>query len=110
MQLYIMMAILLKLIQNEKVTAPQLAQDFEVSTRSVYRYIDSLSACGVPVCTMAGRNGGIALSSQFNLSNMFFTQNELETLKQLITPNSPENLAILQKLNYIITHNYTQNV
>lgn len=104
------MAILLKLIQNEKVTATQLAQDFEVSTRSVYRYIDSLSACGVPVYTMAGRNGGIALSSQFNLSNMFFTQNELETLKQLIIPNSPENLAILQKLNYIITHNYTQNV
>ena len=100
------MAILLKLIQNEKVTATQLAQDFEVSTRSIYRYIDSLSACGVPVCTISGRNGGISLASNFDLNNIYFTQQELETLKKSITPNTPENLAILQKINFIIMHNY----
>ena len=106
MQLFIMMGILLQLMQNKKLTAKQLAEHFEVSVRSVYRYIDNLSACGVPVCTKSGRDGGISLINVFTLDNLFFTNNELNLLKDnLKAPYSPKTYALLQKINYLLTQN-----
>lgn len=103
MQLYIMMGILIQLMQTEKTTAKILSEKFEVSIRSIYRYVDSLSACGVPVCTETGRNGGISLTSTFNLDNMFFTKDELLALKQnLSEKQSPFNNALLEKINYLL--------
>ncbi|RAZ94219.1 DNA-binding transcriptional regulator, partial [Klebsiella oxytoca] len=35
------------LLQNGKATAPELAQKFEVSIRTIYRDIDSISSAGI---------------------------------------------------------------
>ncbi len=40
------------------MTAPQLAEHFEVSVRTIYRDIDALSAAGVPVYSAPGKGGG----------------------------------------------------
>ena len=73
MQLYIMMGILLHLLSKGKTTAKNLSQKFEVSPRSIYRYIDSLSINGVPVICASGRNGGIYIDPNYTLSNLYFT-------------------------------------
>eukprot|EP00831_Metopus_contortus_P036501 TRINITY_DN28872_c0_g1_i2.p1 TRINITY_DN28872_c0_g1~~TRINITY_DN28872_c0_g1_i2.p1 ORF type:complete len:103 (-),score=16.94 TRINITY_DN28872_c0_g1_i2:55-363(-) len=42
------------LLNKERVTAKELADQFEVSTRTIYRDIDSLSMSGIPIYTDKG--------------------------------------------------------
>jgi len=43
------------------MTAGELAQILEVSVRTIYRYVDELSAAGIPICTARGKDGGVYL-------------------------------------------------
>lgn len=49
------------LLQNGKATAPGLAQKFEVSIRTIYRDIDSISNAGIPIYATQGK-GEVFLS------------------------------------------------
>lgn len=51
--------ILYCLLDKGQTTAPELAEKFEVSVRTIYRDIDALSSAGIPVYSETGRNGGI---------------------------------------------------
>jgi len=54
-----MFGILCKLLENEKTTAKELADYFEVSTRTIYRDLLDLSSAGFPVVTQQGIGGGV---------------------------------------------------
>uniref|UniRef100_A0AAE9PQ71 HTH domain-containing protein n=1 Tax=Paenibacillus polymyxa TaxID=1406 RepID=A0AAE9PQ71_PAEPO len=43
------------LLHKKKVTADELAEHFEVSTRTIYRDIDTLSAAGIPIYSSRGK-------------------------------------------------------
>ena len=103
MPLYVMMGVLLDLLQNEKTTAAKLADKYEVSERSIYRYITSLSSYGVPIYTTPGRYGGITLSAPLEINKLYFSKTELDTLKQLIKKEraTPESATLMQKLKYL---------
>ncbi len=49
------------LLQEEKTTAPELAERFEVSKRTINRDIEALCKAGVPVRTSQGAGGGISI-------------------------------------------------
>ena len=103
MQLYVMMGVLLELMQSEKTTASKLADKYEVSERSIYRYINSLSSYGIPIYTTTGRYGGITLSAPLEINKLYFSKTELDTLKQLIKKEraTPESATLIQKLEYL---------
>ena len=56
-----LLSILIMLQLKGRVTADVLAQEYEVSVRTIYRDMDHLSAAGVPVYADRGPGGGFAL-------------------------------------------------
>ncbi|MEV3913976.1 helix-turn-helix transcriptional regulator [Streptomyces canus] len=60
-----LVSLVLLLRQRGRMTAETLARELEVSTRTVLRDIESLSAAGVPVYAERGRHGGFALLPDF---------------------------------------------
>ena len=68
------------LLERGKMSATELAERFEVSVRTVYRDVDALSAVGVPVYALPGRNGGVALMEQYLLSKTALSDREQEQL------------------------------
>jgi predicted DNA-binding transcriptional regulator YafY len=61
------LGILLLLRGGRSVSATELAGRFEVSTRTIYRDIETLSALGVPVVAEMGRTGGFKLRDGYFL-------------------------------------------
>ena len=64
------------LLEHGRLTAGQLAEKLEVSTRTIYRDVDALSAAGVPICTVQGKGGGVSLMDGFVLDRAAFTEEE----------------------------------
>ena len=64
------------LLDKGEATAPELAEKFEVSVRTIYRDIDALSGAGIPVYAEAGRNGGIHLMNDFVLDQAVLSEAE----------------------------------
>lgn len=71
-----MMAILWMLKSGRKITAKQIAEKLEINIRTVYRYIDKLSASGVPIISDTGHNGGYTLLNNFIKTPLFFDVKE----------------------------------
>ena len=91
----------LELVKHEKVTAKYLAQKFELSTRTVYRYISELESAGIPIVTKIGKNGGLNIQKNFVLDRLLLTKEELHHLKQSLSCQGNNFLTdqILIKLN-----------
>ena len=63
-----LIGILSVLLQKEKCTAPELAERFEVSRRTINRDIEALCRAGIPICTMQGAGGGIRIMDGYRMS------------------------------------------
>ncbi|MBQ7933704.1 MAG: YafY family transcriptional regulator, partial [Lachnospiraceae bacterium] len=72
--------ILYYLLDKGSTTAPELAERFEVSVRTIYRDMDALSSAGIPVYTEKGRNGGIYLLSDFVLNKAIISEQEKQEI------------------------------
>ncbi len=77
MKLDRLLGILTILLQNSRITAPQLAQRFEVSRRTIERDIDALCRAGIPVVTYQGGGGGISIADGYKLDKSVLTSDEL---------------------------------
>ncbi|MEV5318889.1 YafY family protein [Streptomyces sp. NPDC052687] len=75
-----LLSILLLLQTRGRVTATELAERLEVSVRTIYRDIESLSAAGVPVYAERGRHGGIGLLAGFRTDVTGLTADESRAL------------------------------
>ncbi|MGN0536464.1 MAG: helix-turn-helix transcriptional regulator [Acutalibacteraceae bacterium] len=80
MKLERLIGILSVLLQNEKVTAPYLAEKFEVSRRTISRDIEVLCQAGIPIVTTAGHNGGIAIMNGYRLDKTLLTRSDMQAI------------------------------
>jgi predicted DNA-binding transcriptional regulator YafY len=79
------LGILLLLRDGESISAADLARRFEVSTRTIYRDVESLSQVGVPVYAERGREGGFRLVPGYFLPPIMFSQSEAVSLLLAVT-------------------------
>jgi predicted DNA-binding transcriptional regulator YafY len=89
------------LFSRKRTTAKELAEHFNVSTRTIYRNVSLLHAAGVPVHSSKGKNGGISLMDVDSpgSSQTKKEQNEfLIALQNLTTINDHESIDMLSKL------------
>lgn len=99
----IMIKMLMMLTSRRKVTAREIADRFEISVRSVYRYVDELNVAGVPVDVVRGRYGGIFIADTFKLPSGYFTRGEYAATVNALTAMSStmddgDILSALEKL------------
>ena len=93
-----LIGILSILLQQEKVTAPQLAREFEVSRRTIQRDIESLCRAGIPIFTAQGAGGGISIMEGYRVDRTVLTAPEMQAI-----------LAGLRSLDSVSgTRRYTQ--
>ncbi len=103
MKFTILLEILFDLLAKRKLTAAYLAEKYEISQRTVYRYIDLLSM-SVPIYIKRGRNGGICISDNYKLPVGFMTKEEyasaIEALEAMYSQLPEERfLAAKRKLS-----------
>ena len=68
------------LLQKEKVTAPYLAEKFEVSRRTINRDVENLCKAGIPIVTEQGKNGGISIAEGYKVDKTLFTSKEIQAI------------------------------
>lgn len=85
MQIARLLEIVFLLINHKKMTAHELAQRFEVSVRTIYRDVETLSAAGLPIYMSRGKNGGVSLWDHFTLSKTLLSDAEQDELLSALT-------------------------
>ena len=75
-----LIGILSVLLRQERVTAPYLAEKFEVSRRTINRDIDALCRGGIPIVTASGKNGGIYIADGYKIDRTLLTKNEMQAV------------------------------
>jgi predicted DNA-binding transcriptional regulator YafY len=93
-----LLAILLLLQNKGRVTAAFLAEELEVSIRTIYRDIDALCAAGVPLYTDRGPGGGISLLDNFRTDITGLTDEEVKALFYLSIPSPLADLGLNQQI------------
>lgn len=107
MQIPVLVGIMSTLLAaDETVNAQELAQKFEISKRSVYRYVAMLSEGGIPIETRMGRNGGWGIVDTYKLKATYFTEEEYQrlifalqsfSLQDDVTKNAIQKLSGLRR-------------
>ncbi len=75
-----LLGIAMAILREGKTTAPQLAQRFEVSRRTINRDVDALCRAGIPIVTEQGSGGGLSIAEGYRVDAALLTRAELEAI------------------------------
>lgn len=88
------------LLSRETITAKEFAEYFNVSVRTIYRYIDDLTTANIPIYMKKGRNGGISLLPNYTLNKTTLSKDEKDEI--LSSLSAFQSLNIEKETNPII--------
>ena len=64
MKIQRLISIITILLDKKRIGAQELAEMFEVSTRTIYRDIDAINMAGIPICSTSGVGGGFEIMQE----------------------------------------------
>lgn len=109
MQINRLFEIVYMLLDGKVTTAKELAEHFEVSVRTIYRDIDTLSSAGIPIYATQGKGGGITLLDEYILNKSVLSESEqneiLFALQSLTVAQNPQTDKVLSKLSSLFNKN-----
>jgi predicted DNA-binding transcriptional regulator YafY len=117
MKLERLISMIYMLLNNEVISASELAEKYGVSQRTIYRDIDAICAAGIPVVSYQGVNGGYGIIDTYkmdrsllgsydvgslitvlhSMSTVFDDERAMETVRKLQTiqkDDSPPSLSV----------------
>lgn len=75
-----LIGILSVLLQQGQVTAPYLAEKFEVSRRTISRDMEALCRAGIPIVTAQGQGGGISIMEGYRMDHTLLTSGDMQAI------------------------------
>lgn len=111
MQINRLFEIVYILLERKNVTAKELADRFEVSTRTIYRDIEVLSNAKIPVYANKGKGGGIRLLDDYVLDKSLLSEDEqnqiLFAIQSMEKIGNKDEKSVLEKLSSIFNKRKT---
>lgn len=103
MQNWVLYGIMMTLLIKKKASRRYLAEKYEVSERTISRYVDVLSEAGVPIYSLAGKEGGYAISDEYKLDKTLFSPEELRRIVTCVkaAPDDSIKSSVLDKLQHM---------
>lgn len=110
-----LISIIMVLLNNERVSAIQLAEMFEVSTRTIYRDIETISLAGIPITTYNGANGGISIMEEYKVDKKIFTTSDISTILMGLssistTLSNKEIIGTLEKVKSLLPKEQAKDI
>jgi predicted DNA-binding transcriptional regulator YafY len=109
MQNSVLFGIVITLLGRNLTSRSYLARKYEVSERTVSRYIDTLCAAGIPIGAIYGPNGGYYITSEYKIDKTYFTKEELRaiisSLKATSVINDSLSNMIIDKFEHLSRRN-----
>ncbi|MBC1627183.1 YafY family transcriptional regulator [Listeria welshimeri] len=68
--------IFITLLSKKQIVAKDIAEKFQVSVRTIYRDIDTLTLSGIPIYSERGNQGGFFISEDYKMHRTLFTDEE----------------------------------
>ncbi|MNH86233.1 HTH domain protein [compost metagenome] len=108
-----LLAITVLLLNRGRVSAAELAERFEVSTKTIYRDMDTLSQAGIPVMAHQGTTGGFEIMEHYTIHRQFLTLNEITSvvaaIKGMGTAIEDKNIDnLLEKVQTLLSRSDLQ--
>ena len=75
-----LVSIIMVLLDKERIGAQELATMFEVSLRTIYRDVESISRAGIPVLSTPGVGGGFEIMQGYKLDKKVFSSSDLSAI------------------------------
>ncbi|MFB1099978.1 helix-turn-helix transcriptional regulator [Terribacillus sp. JSM ZJ617] len=115
MKLERMISIIYKLLNHEVLSASVLAEEFQVSPRTIYRDIDVICAAGIPVISYQGNKGGYGIMDGYKMDRSLLGSYDVDylvtVLRSLATVFEDERVqSTIERLQTIGEDNQNQNL
>lgn len=102
-----LLAITVLLLNRGRVSAKELSERFEVSSKTIYRDMDTLNQAGIPIIAHQGISGGFEIMEQFMIDRYWLSIEEMESLVTAVKGinlalEDQETDALLQKVKSLL--------
>lgn len=101
MKLDRLVAIIMLLNNRERITAKELSEKFQVSTKTIQRDIEIIERAGIPIVSFKGNGGGYGIIEEFKVNKSSMTKEEVALLNKLLKGinESYENIGTIALVN-----------